>query len=606
MFASRPHGSPSPDADPSGERARLPGFVDELGDRSLSFDSATETLVETLRLRREFSDAPGFEAALRERVARVGQLKHPAFATVQSVVRTDAGLQMVSAYASGRRLSELAPIDNGFALALDVIRRITPALAALHAAGAGTGHGALSLNRLVMTRDKRLIVVEHVLAPALESLHWSRLRFNELDLVVADAVPVRLDERTDLRQLGWIVLSLLVARSLPAGVYPALARALMDEARDLHAPLKSTKLDQWLERALQIVPHSFAFAREAQYAFDELAGHEALQAAESAGALLAFRSEASESLDAPEALVAPVAAPAPLAPIASVAPIAPAPVPDLELRSTPVVDPWGTPLLEPQLLRPPVAPIDRSPKLHAVQATPPPAAAVRAPRFTIASGKAVWLAGALGAVAVFEALAIVALFLRPAVVVKPPQTAVLGPPTLPPVVIQLAPLSPAQTPARPPVSPSPGPAPVAAPPASASATPRLGGFTVSSPIELQVYKNGALVGSTAGPVAISEGRYTLEFVNQALGFHATQTVAVTGGQVTPVRVAIPNGRVSINAVPWAEVTIDGVAAGQTPLGNLSLPIGSHQLIFRHPDLGERKQTVLVRADGPTRVTETFR
>jgi hypothetical protein len=107
-------------------------------------------------------------------------------------------------------------------------------------------------------------------------------------------------------------------------------------------------------------------------------------------------------------------------------------------------------------------------------------------------------------------------------------------------------------------------------------------------------------------VAISEGRYTLEFVNQSLGFRVTQVVGVTGGQVTPVRIAIPNGRLSINAVPWAEVTIDGVAAGQTPLGNLSLAIGSHELIFRHPDLGERKQTVLVRADAPTRVTETFK
>jgi hypothetical protein len=123
---------------------------------------------------------------------------------------------------------------------------------------------------------------------------------------------------------------------------------------------------------------------------------------------------------------------------------------------------------------------------------------------------------------------------------------------------------------------------------------------------LQVFKNGALVGSTAGPVAIGEGRHTLEFVNQVLGFRITQVVDVIGGQLTPVHIAIPAGHVSINAVPWAEVTIDGVAAGQTPLGNLALPIGVHDIVFRHPDLGERKQTVVVRADLPTRVTETFK
>jgi hypothetical protein len=284
-----------------------------------------------------------------------------------------------------------------------------------------------------------------------------------------------------------------------------------------------------------------------------------------------------------------------------------APLPDLELRSAPAIDPWGTPLLEPQLDRPAVLPIDRSAKLHAVR--PTPAAETPVPRFKIAAREAVWVAWALGALALAEALVIVVLLTRPSIEVQPPQTASLGPPTLPPVVLQ--PMAPAES-VRPPApasasaSRSPIPSPSAAPVVRAPAGPRLGGFTVTSPIELQVYKNGALVGSTAGPVAISEGRYTLEFVNQSLGFRVTQVVGVTGGQVTPVRIAIPNGRLSINAVPWAEVTIDGVAAGQTPLGNLSLAIGSHELIFRHPDLGERKQTVLVRADAPTRVTETFK
>ena len=59
-------------------------------------------------------------------------------------------------------------------------------------------------------------------------------------------------------------------------------------------------------------------------------------------------------------------------------------------------------------------------------------------------------------------------------------------------------------------------------------------------------------------------------------------------------------------MPWAEVLVDGRVLGETPLANLQLPIGVHQLVFRHPDLGERAQTVTVRLDGPNRVTADLR
>ena len=53
------------------------------------------------------------------------------------------------------------------------------------------------------------------------------------------------------------------------------------------------------------------------------------------------------------------------------------------------------------------------------------------------------------------------------------------------------------------------------------------------------------------------------------------------------------------------MTIDGTAHGETPLANLTLPIGTHEIVFTHPQLGERKQTVVVKMDGLLRVTQTF-
>jgi hypothetical protein len=64
-------------------------------------------------------------------------------------------------------------------------------------------------------------------------------------------------------------------------------------------------------------------------------------------------------------------------------------------------------------------------------------------------------------------------------------------------------------------------------------------------------------------------------------------------------------KVSINVRPWADVFLDGRNVGQTPIGNLLIPIGTHELLFKHPDLGDRKQTVVVSATGPNRFTADF-
>jgi hypothetical protein len=72
-----------------------------------------------------------------------------------------------------------------------------------------------------------------------------------------------------------------------------------------------------------------------------------------------------------------------------------------------------------------------------------------------------------------------------------------------------------------------------------------------------------------------------------------------------MKISPPDGRVSINAVPWATVSIDGTSYGETPLGNIVLPVGEHQITFRHPQLGERTQKVIVKANTSTRVSTAF-
>jgi hypothetical protein len=76
---------------------------------------------------------------------------------------------------------------------------------------------------------------------------------------------------------------------------------------------------------------------------------------------------------------------------------------------------------------------------------------------------------------------------------------------------------------------------------------------------------------------------------------------VTAGKMTATKIDLPNGSLSINAQPWAEVWVDGERVGETPIGNLTRRVGTHEVIFRHPDLGERRETVLVAVGKPARI-----
>jgi hypothetical protein len=129
-----------------------------------------------------------------------------------------------------------------------------------------------------------------------------------------------------------------------------------------------------------------------------------------------------------------------------------------------------------------------------------------------------------------------------------------------------------------------------------------GWLAISSRVPLQIWEKGTLVGTTEMPrVLLPAGAHELELVNSALGFREVRSVQVAAGQPTAVALTLPTGTISINALPWAEVWIDGQRAGETPIGNLSIEIGHHDVLFRHPELGEQKKTVAVAVGAPARV-----
>ena len=618
-----------------------PGLSDGLGDRLLMFDNSTASPLELLRFNKEFSGVPAFEAALRGRFQQLNRLSHPSIGRVRAIKWLDAGegLALVSNQIPGRRLSEILHEARGPTYAMELIRQLTPALAALHQQDAGVSHGALTADRIIVSPEGRLVIVEHVLGSAIESLPLTanRLRSDLGLAVVSHDDAAVFDGRTDLVQLGFIALSLVLGRRLDPGDYPDQCGVLLDELirRDSYGSLASLRLRWWLEHALQFEGRSFDSASEAQQALLELP-------------------EDVDMLPAPKpvhrtlhALPDPAAASA-------------------EASSDAVID----------LLAAPNFPSQEAPAVVV-----PPVTSWR-------TDTRRWIVAGLATLAVAEAIVIgVLLYRQRAAAAAPPspqlvlvesdipgaQVMVEGKRTSLPVMLNvvpgmksvhlLAPDSATATPASVTVDPATvgtgqveitsdpsgaritidgarrGVTPLTLPLApgqhtvlvsdgttnvtrtvnvAAGATSSVvaalapagtvaGWMTITAPFELQVLEGGNLLGTTSTPkLMLTAGHHDLVLRNTTLGFESKMPVEIQTGKTLSSPVSVPNGSLSVNALPWATVLLDGKEIGTTPIANLDVPLGNHELTFRHPQLGERKQSIVVTAKAPVRIVQDLR
>jgi len=566
------------------------GLSDGLGDRLLMFDNTNAPSWELLRFRPEFATAVGFELALRERVEQLREFRHASFTTVRSVEALGAGdgLALVATYAPGRRLSDAFARARSVDTVVPVIRQLTAALAALQRQGGDDiAHGALTADRIMVTRDGRLIIREHVLGSALAGLDLSAAQWwADLRVVVsATSQPApSVDSRTDVAQVALIALSLMIGRRIGPEEYPNHIDDVLDLIADSTDPQSKhllPPLRRWLKRALQMDGPEFEGARDAEQALSDLP-----EGTNDCLALLtAERGAATAKLHVVAGRAANVAAPD-----------AVARDPILQFASETDVG-------------------DAPPDVEASVAVP--------------SRRLRWIAAAALLAAIGEAMfigrllykadtAVMVEFARPGAEVlvdglpagvTPLELKVgsrtrsirvlsheMSPPPLTTPAVRLALDEP--RPVRPNLDTR------TSDDLRAAVRPqRSGGIKVSSPFELHILDGDRLLGSSAeGPVVMTAGRHELDLVNSAFGYRSRRVVDVRAGQIVSLAVTPPNGTVSINAVPWADVWIDGNALGQTPLGNVSVALGEHEIVFRHPELGERREKAVVRSDRLTRVS----
>jgi hypothetical protein len=132
-----------------------------------------------------------------------------------------------------------------------------------------------------------------------------------------------------------------------------------------------------------------------------------------------------------------------------------------------------------------------------------------------------------------------------------------------------------------------------------------GWAAVYAPIVLDVMENGRSLGTTEqGKIMLPPGIHTLVLSNGQLGYKTTTSVEIEAGEERAITVD-PRGVMNLNAVPWAEVWVDGQKKGETPIANLSVPLGTRDVVFKHPEFGERRMTATVTAKAPTVLSVDF-
>lgn len=134
-----------------------------------------------------------------------------------------------------------------------------------------------------------------------------------------------------------------------------------------------------------------------------------------------------------------------------------------------------------------------------------------------------------------------------------------------------------------------------------------GWITLKAPFPVQVVEGGRVIGtSELDRVMLSPGMHQLDFTSDAFGFRQSLKVPVTAGRGAPISLTIPRVAMNINALPWAEVYVDGAKIGDTPLANVMQTLGDHEIVFRNPQFGEKRQVTRVTLKDSPRVSVDMR
>jgi hypothetical protein len=118
-----------------------------------------------------------------------------------------------------------------------------------------------------------------------------------------------------------------------------------------------------------------------------------------------------------------------------------------------------------------------------------------------------------------------------------------------------------------------------------------GWVSIVAPVELIISEGTrSLRLDDRSQVLLPPGPHELVFENRALGYQEARHVDVRPGETTQLSIAPPRSKATFTATAPAEVWLDGVSVGQTPLINLPVEIGTHHVRMKS-GTAERQFTV---------------
>ena len=128
-----------------------------------------------------------------------------------------------------------------------------------------------------------------------------------------------------------------------------------------------------------------------------------------------------------------------------------------------------------------------------------------------------------------------------------------------------------------------------------------GWLALFSPIDLKAAFDGRpLVLDDQNRALLPAGQHDLTLQNKKLGFLETRSIAIKPGETTAVSVQLPKTMLTVTASGPGEVWIDGTRVGDVPIVDLPIEIGTHDVLVRSPEFGERRLTVAATME-PVRV-----
>ena len=259
-----------------------PVFADGFGRRVVRVTGGDAAPTEHLLIDAVLASHAGFAAALQERAIHLHGRRLTSYVKVQRVVADgQSGFEVVTDHVRGWRLADVLDVAESENLTFDIgvvmllLRQLLPTAALLSTQSRDTASGALGPEHLLLTPQARLVLTDYVFGSAIDALGWTSERlWHTLRVATPAGADRAVSQRGDVVQVGLTVLSLIIGRRLRDDEFPERLEDLVTSARQktpevIHAPL-SVPLRDWLLRALQLQPKSFATLFDAQMALERL------------------------------------------------------------------------------------------------------------------------------------------------------------------------------------------------------------------------------------------------------------------------------------------------------------------------------------------------